>query len=147
MDFFHFDVVSKHQKAIELNICLHLESFALIFFLLLRHPIQTLRPLFLLLLVEAAVVVWGAGVLMDLVEARAIDRPRIEHVVALFGIVQGAALWRHLTSGAKYIAAARVSLHLVPPHKKKGNPWQTIGGPGGPQYPVGDSEDEYHVAM
>lgn len=117
------------------------------FFLLLRHPIQTLRPLCLLLLVEAAVVVWGAGALMDVVEARAFDRPRIEHVVALFGIVQGAALWRHLTSGAKYIAAARVSLYLVPPHRKKGNPWQTIGGPGGPQYPVGDSEDEYHVAL
>lgn len=116
-------------------------------FVVLRHPIQTLRPLALLLLVEAAVVVFAAGRLVEHIDSRAFERPRIEHVVALFAVAQVAALWRHLTRGALYFATARVSEHLVPPHKKKGNPWQTIGGPGGPQYPVDVAADDYHVAM
>lgn len=117
------------------------------FFVLLRHPLQTLRPLLFLYAVQVLVVVVLAGQLSERINARALDRPRLEHVVALLAVAQVAALWRHLNRGATYIAAARVSQHLVPPHHKKGNPWESIGGPGGPQYPVGDEDDGYHVAM
>jgi len=115
---------------------------------LLRHPIQTLRPVFGLLLLEALVCVAAAGWLVDHIDARADARPRIEHVLALLAVVQAAALWRHLSHGALYFATSRVSEHLIPPHKKKGNPWEvTIGAPGGPQYPIGPDEDAYHVAL
>lgn len=117
------------------------------FFVMLRHPIQTLRPILLLQVVQALVVVAAAGWLVAHVESRAAERPRIEHVVALLAIVLAALLWRNVTRGATYFATARVSQHLVPPHKRKGDPWVVIGGPGGPQYPVGDEDDGYHVTM
>lgn len=117
------------------------------FFLLLRHPIRTLRPLLLLYVVQVLVVVVAAGWLVDHIDGRATDQPRIGHIAALFAVAQVAALWRHLSRGATYLAAASVSEHLVPPHKKKGNPWVAIGGPGGPQYPIGAGDNEYHVAL
>lgn len=117
------------------------------FFVMLRHPIQTLRPLLFLYTIQVLVVVVAAGYLVEHIDGRATDVPRIGHVAALFAVAQGAALWRHLSRGATYLAAASVSQHLVPPHKKKGNPWLSIGGPGGPQYPIGTDEDEYHVAL
>lgn len=117
------------------------------FFVMLWHPIQTLRPLLLLYAVQVLVVVVGAGYLVEHIDGRASGQPRVGHVAALFAVAQVAALWRHLSRGATYLAAARVSQHLVPPHKKKGNPWISIGGPGGPQYPIGTDENEYHVAL
>ena len=118
------------------------------FFLMLRHPIQLLRPVLLLFLLQALIVVVAAGWFVDNIDARALEHPRIEHVIALLAVAQLAALWRHLTRGAMYFATVGVSQYLVPPHKKKGDPWDTsIGGPGGPQYPVGDAEDGYHVAL
>ncbi|MEZ6016037.1 MAG: hypothetical protein R3F49_13035 [Planctomycetota bacterium] len=117
------------------------------FFVMLRHPIQTLRPLLLLYGVQVLIVVVAAGRVVDNINERALAAPRLEHVVALLAVAQVAALWRHMNRGATYLAAARVSSYLVPPHKKKGNPWQSIGGPGGPQYPVGNDEDDYHVAL
>lgn len=117
------------------------------FWVLLRHPIQSLRPLLLLYVVQLVVVVVAGGRIVQHINGRASEEPRLEHVVALLAVAQIAALWRHMTRGAIYVAAARVSSYLVPPHKKKGNPWQTIGAPGGPQYPVGGDEDDYHVAL
>jgi len=114
---------------------------------IVRHPIQTLRPLLLLFALEVLVVVVAAGMLVENIDGRGATQPRPEHVVALLAVAQVAALWRHLTRGARYIAAARVSQHFVPPHRKKGNPWQAIGGPGGPQYPIGEDTDGYHVAL
>jgi len=116
-------------------------------FVLLRHPIQTLRPLLFLYLMQVLVVVAAGGWLVEHIDGRAAGQPRFEHVAALFAVAQVAALWRHLSRGATYLAAASVSQHLVPPHKKKGNPWLSIGGPGGPQYPIGTDENEYHVAL
>jgi hypothetical protein len=117
------------------------------FFVMLRHPIQTLRPLLFLYTMQALVVVAAAGWLVEYIDGRATDQPRVGHIAALFAVAQVAALWRHLSRGATYLAAASVLQHLVPPHKKKGNPWHSIGGPGGPQYPIGKDEDEYHVAL
>ena len=43
--------------------------------------------------------------------------------------------------GARYSAALQVSHQLVRPLARP-NPWKkTIGGPGGPRYPVDDGED------
>ena len=117
------------------------------FFVMLRHPIQTLRPMLLLYAVQALIVVAAAGWLVEHIDGRASIQPRSGHIAALFAVAQVAALWRHMSRGATYLAAASVSQHLVPPHKKKGNPWLSIGGPGGPQYPIGTDEDEYHVAL
>ena len=118
------------------------------FWVMFRHPIQTLRPVLGLLLLEALVCVFAAGWLVDHIDARAAERPRLEHVLALLAVAQVCALWRHLSRGALYFATSRVSEHLIPPHKKKGDPWEvTIGAPGGPQYPIGHDEDAYHVAL
>jgi hypothetical protein len=87
------------------------------FFVMLRHPIQTLRPLLLLYALQALVVIVGAGWLVEHIDGRASAQPRLEHVAALFAVAQVAALWRHMNRGATYLAAARVSHYLVPPHK------------------------------
>ncbi len=41
--------------------------------------------------------------------------------------------------GAKYVTAVEITRTLVRPVTPP-DPWHTIGGPGGPQYPV-DSDD------
>ena len=48
--------------------------------------------------------------------------------------------------GAGYYAAIKVSQEIVRPLSRP-DPWKSIGGPGGPQYPVGGGGDEYGVAM
>lgn len=115
-------------------------------FTMMRHPIQTLRPLILLLLVEALVVVGFFGWWMGTVEARFEADPNGWHVAAMWGIGVLALVWRQITRGAQYHAAGRVSQALVLPTDRRPDPWaQTIGGPGGPQYPV--SDDGYHVTI
>lgn len=115
-------------------------------FMMLRHPIQTLRPLALLLIVELLVVAVFLGWWQGTVEDRFLADANGWHVAAMFGIGQIAAIWRQITRGAYYHAAGRVSQSLVRPTERHPNPWEeTIGGPGGPQYPVVD--DGYHVAV
>ena len=47
---------------------------------------------------------------------------------------------------ARYHAAVKVSQEIVRRPPEKPDPWEAIGGPGGPQYPVGE-DDESYVAM
>ncbi|MEM6675214.1 MAG: hypothetical protein AAF726_20365 [Planctomycetota bacterium] len=110
------------------------------------HPLQTLRPLILLLLVEGIVVVGVLGWTRGLFEDRLQAGPSAWHVLALFAIVQLSVIWRQITRGAYYHAAGRVSQALIVPTDAHPDPWaETIGGPGGPQYPVED--DGYHVTV
>lgn len=116
--------------------------------LFLRHPIQALRPMALLLLVEW-LVLWGAGrISWGLSSAGADDWGGWRTLIAVAVVGQLALLWRAITRGARYHAAVRVSGELVPPLSKP-DPWaHRVGGPGGPQYPIDTgSGDEYGVSM
>lgn len=118
------------------------------YFTILRHPIQTMRPLILLLIVEVFIVVVALGWWHGTVENRFYADANGWHVLAFFGIAQLAAIWRQVTRGAYYHAAGRVSQALILPTDSKPDPWaKTIGGPGGPQYPIDDDLDGYHVTV
>ena len=51
-----------------------------------------------------------------------------------------------LCRGARYNAAVQISRILVPPLVQPDQWGKHIGGPGGPQYPIEDS-DEYNVSI
>jgi hypothetical protein len=113
--------------------------------LLLRHPIRTLRPLALLLVFEALGLAGLTALFRGLEgglrepDGAAWRMPLLLALALLF------VLWRELTHGARYAAALEVSTELVKPLVV--DPWQDrVGGPGGPQYPLSDS-DEFRVSM
>ncbi len=113
---------------------------------MVRHPVQTMRPLFFLLLVEVVVVLLVFGWWKGTIDNRFYADPNGWHVAAMFGVTQLAVIWRQITRGAFYHAAGRVSQSLILPTESRPDPWtDTIGGPGGPQYPVDD--DGYHVTV
>jgi len=122
----------------------------LTFFTLLRHPIKTLRPLFVLVLIEALVIVL-AGLAVDWIQADyvgpastgAISTGEVWAVGLLSQLV---LMWRCVTRGARYYATAAVSQEIVRPLSRP-DPWrESIGGPGGPRYPLQEG-DEYGVAL
>ncbi len=114
---------------------------------ILRHPIQTLRPLILLLFAEALVVVGICGLATDFFDGRLTSQPSTWWVLALGGTGFFALAWREILRGARYHAAVSVSRQVVKPTLRP-DPWRVIGGPGGPQYPVDDDLDErYGVAL
>lgn len=115
-------------------------------FTMVRHPIQTLRPLILLFAVEALIVLGVLGWWAGSIDRGIVESPTGLQILALFGVVQLGVLWRQVTRGAYYHAAGRVSQSLIRPTVSQPDPWaDTIGGPGGPQYPVDD--DGYHVTV
>lgn len=115
-------------------------------FTMLRHPVATMRPLLFLLILEGLVVVLFFGWWKGTIDVRFSADPNMWHVLAMGGVAQLAVIWRQVTRGAYYHAAGRVSQSLIPPTDSRPDPWaQTIGGPGGPQYPVDD--DGYHVTI
>jgi hypothetical protein len=113
--------------------------------LILLHPLRTLRPMLLLVLLEAAVVVTFGSL------ARGVDRglgpgSGAGALLMLFALGQAALLLRGIARGARYHAAAQVSKQLVPPLAQP-DPWASrVGGPGGPQYPI-DLTDDYGVSV
>lgn len=113
---------------------------------MVRHPLQTMRPLALLLLVEALVVVAVLGWWHGRLELGFVEEPTYWRLAAIAGVGQLAVIWRQITRGAYYHCAGRVSQALIQPTESHPDPWGgTIGGPGGPQYPVDD--DGYHVSV
>ena len=113
---------------------------------MVRHPLQTVRPLALLLLVEALVVVAVLGWWHGRLELGFLEEPTYWRLAAIAGVGQLAGIWRQITRGAYYHCAGRVSQALIQPTESHPDPWGgTIGGPGGPQYPVDD--DGYHVSV
>ncbi|NOT29848.1 MAG: hypothetical protein HOP15_05290 [Planctomycetes bacterium] len=113
--------------------------------LILLHPLRTLRPMCVLFVLEAGLVVALGSV------AHGLDRglgpeSGAGTLLLLFGLGQVALLWRGITRGARYHAAAQVSKQLVPPLAQP-DPWASrVGGPGGPQYPL-DLNDDYGVSV
>jgi len=111
---------------------------------LLLHPIRTLRPVLLLWISE--VIVLGAAWLVSdrLQAALAADRTWLP-LLLLFLLGQLALCWRTIVRGARYFATVQVSHQLVRPLPRP-DPWKhTIGGPGGPRYPI--DADEYGVEV
>ncbi|MHC4261083.1 MAG: hypothetical protein ACYSWX_01050 [Planctomycetota bacterium] len=115
------------------------------FWLLLRHPIQTLRPLALLFTVDFAVLI-GLGLVVGLwLQPSLEEHPSVWRVNALWVISLFVLLVRELFDGARYAAALAVSERLIRPLRS--DPWKDrVGAPGGPQYPVSD-DDEFSISM
>lgn len=132
------------------RLALHGTSSALLaglasLFLMLRHPIKTLRPMVFLLLIEAGLAI-GLGIATTNVELGLQEAPTILRILLLFGLGQLLLLLREILRGADYCVAVLVSQELVEAPTGT-DPWKgAIGGPGGPRYPIDDS-DEYGVAM
>ena len=120
------------------------------FFTLLRHPIKTLRPLLLLLAVEVVVIVL-LGLLIDYAESGFVAPegaagPTTTRVWMIGLLSQLVLAWRIVVRGARYHATALVSQEIVRPISRP-DPWrESIGGPGGPRYPL-EEGDEYGVAL
>lgn len=117
-------------------------------FTLLRHPIKTLRPMLLLFLVELFALLAVAGTSTQWLES-GLEPGRgtaTGRILVMFAIGQMALMWRQITRGASYHAAVQVSREVVAPPPRP-DPWKSIGGPGGPQYPVDAGDDEFGVAL
>lgn len=114
-------------------------------FVMLRHPVRTLRPMLGLFLVEVAVLA-GAAILADSLEGSLDADSGRWSLLLLLATGQVALLWSIITRGARYHAAVAVSRWVVRAPDRP-DPWkQTLGGPGGPRYPIG-GDDEYGVAL
>lgn len=117
------------------------------FFGMLRHPIKTLRPLGLLFLVELLVVTVLCGQFVQWLEDGLLERPSRGLVLAMLLTGLAALMFREVLRGARYHAAVRVSQEIVRRPPKAPDPWKSIGGPGGPQYPVEEVDGDSYVAM
>jgi hypothetical protein len=113
-------------------------------FTLLRHPVQTLRPILGLFVLEVALVV-GIGFLARAVEGVVARESSLAGVGLLLLLGQLALLWRVVLRGARYHAAVQVSQRVVRPIARP-DPWKASLGPeGGPRYPIGG--DEYGMSL
>jgi len=113
--------------------------------LLALHPVRTLRPMLLLLVFEAAVVLAIGRVSRGIADGFG-PGSGAWSLAIVFVLGQLALLLRGIARGARYHAAAQVSKQLVPPLAQP-DPWaHRVGGPGGPQYPI-DLADDYEVSV
>lgn len=114
------------------------------FFTLLVHPIKTLRPMILLWLCEVAGLAI-AGFAIDWMSSGMSAESGWLRVFGIFLAGSLALIWSQIVAGARYSAAVQVSHDVVAPLSSP-DPWsERVGGPGGPQYPIDDS-DEYGVS-
>ena len=131
------------------RIALHDTSSALwaglcTWFTLLRHPVRTLGPGLSLFALEVALVL-GAGWFSRAVEGDLFAHPDMLNVAILLAVGQLVLLWQVVLRGARYHAAVQVSREVVRPIARP-DPWKSsVGGPGGPRYPIGG--DEYGVSL
>ena len=113
--------------------------------LMVTSPIKTLRPLLLITLAEVLLVVvislpaWGMNTGIG-------PESGAWSLLGLFAIGQLALVWQIVCRGARYHAAVAVTRELSPPVRPPDRWGNRVGGPGGPQYPVDDSDD-YGVAI
>ncbi len=116
-------------------------------FTLLRYPIKTLRPLILLGFVELVLVTFALGSLSRFLATGLPERPSVGLVLVMALLSFIALAVREMLRGARYHAAVKVSQEITQPPEAQPDPWQAIGGPGGPQYPVGEQEETEYVMM
>ena len=112
---------------------------------LLRHPLQTLRPMALLFVVDFGFLLGCGAIAGPLLQEGLRDSASLWRVLALLALTVTTIVVRQIFDGARYAAALAVSERVVRP--MRADPWkERIGGPGGPQYPISD-EDEFSVSM
>lgn len=108
------------------------------------HPIRALRPLFLLWLAEAGVLAIAWLLMGQLQDSLGPDSGKWT-VLGMYAVGLGVLAWRTIVRGARYSACVLVTRDLVRPLSRP-DPWRrSIGGPGGPRYPI--DGDEYGVAL
>jgi len=113
---------------------------------ILRHPVRTLSPMIGLVSIELFIVIGLGWCEHSVVDADLFRRPEPMAVTVLFTTGLFALLWRVILRGARYHAAVQVSRDVVTPIARP-DPWKSsIGGPGGPRYPI-DAGDEYAVSL
>lgn len=116
------------------------------FFTILRHPIRTLRPMLLLLVVELAIVVVAGSVHSFLEDSLDSGSP-IKSLALIFSLSLVVTCLSEILHGARYHAAIQVSRRVLSPISRP-DPWKhSVGAPGGPQYPILDASDEYGVSF
>ncbi len=109
---------------------------------ILAHPVRTLRPMFFLWVIEAGAL-WSAWKLGDFLDERIVTPGDWIPLLALLGLGQAVLLWRCIVRGARYGAALEISGEIVRAPRRP-DPWkEAVGGPGGPQYPIGGDEYPY----
>ncbi len=107
-------------------------------------PVRTLRPLLLLWFAESAVLVvaWFA---MQQLEGSLGPESGKWTVLAMYAVGFAVLAWRTIIRGARYSACVLVTRDVVRPPSRP-DPWRrSVGGPGGPRYPI--DGDEYGVAL
>lgn len=109
------------------------------FFMLLIRPITALRPMLVLLAIELFVLV-GLGWMSNRINHGMSSESGASSVWILFGLTVIGVLWSAIINAARYHAAVQVTRVVVEPLGVE-DPWEnTVGGPGGPRYPVGQED-------
>lgn len=109
---------------------------------LLFHPIKTLRPLLSIFLVEFLLVTLLLGAVTRGFEGVLEESPSQAVVVSMLVVGLLGLMVREILRGARYHASVKVSQEIVRRPAQQPDPWRAIGGPGGPQYPVGDGAND-----
>jgi hypothetical protein len=112
--------------------------------LLVAHPVRSLRPLALLWCIEFAVL-WLMGMAVSVVQA-SLDRESSSWpILALIAMALLVHAARSIVRGARYSACVLTTRDLVRPLARP-DPWRrSVGGPGGPRYPI--DPDDYGVVL
>ncbi len=114
------------------------------FWMLVRHPFSTLRPLICLVALEFAGLL-GLAFLFRALESGMDGGAGWWSFLPMLLVAASALVVREILHGARYASALIVSRRLVRPLPT--DPWgDRVGGPGGPQYPLAEN-DEFSVAM
>lgn len=112
--------------------------------LIVARPLRSLRPLALIWIVEAALL-WIAWELTEELDSWLSPESSAWPVVGLFAIGLAIHVGRTITRAARYSACVLVTRDNVRPLPRP-DPWKhSIGGPGGPRYPI--DGDEYGVSL
>ena len=112
--------------------------------LMIAHPLRTLVPMGALFAAQAVVLV-VAGYFTNTTQARLGTPGDWAGVLVLFLLTILCLAWRTMVRAAGYHAALQVNAQLVRPLSRP-DPWsKSVGGPGGPRYPVGG--DDYEVSL
>ncbi len=111
------------------------------------HPIKTLRPLISIFLVEFILVTMVFGWVTRGLENVLEESPSQKVVIGMLVVGLLALMVREILRGARYHSTVKVSQEIVRRPPQQPDPWRAIGGPGGPQYPVGDSPGETYVTL
>jgi len=120
---------------------------ALTVWLLIRHPVRTLRPLVGIFLIEVLLLA-GLAWAVSSIEGGLDAESTWVAIAGLFALSCLTLAAREILRGARYAASVRVSADLLR-QPIRPDPWnESLGGPGGPRYPIDTGDgDEYGVSL